>query len=103
MPLPSASVFASFAPASASLRFCFASASAPSPLSETSWDILFQFDVLSVSLLDQVYRPPAHFFSSFFLSFFWRGPEVLFTEFMASGGVHWGVAFGDLFEKFAFF
>jgi len=49
-------VFASFAPASALLRFCFASASAPSPLPETSWDILFQFDVLSVSLLDQVYR-----------------------------------------------
>jgi len=70
VPLPSASVFASFAPASASLRFCFASASAPSPLPETSWDILFQFDVLSVSLPDQVYRLPAHFFSLFFEVFF---------------------------------
>ena len=51
----------------------------------------------------RIYRPPAHFFFLFFEVFFWRGLERLFTEFMALGGVHWGVAFGDIFENSSLF
>ena len=50
----------------------------------------------------RIYRPPAHFFFVF-LKFFLAGSRGAFYRVYGFRGVHWGVAFGDLFENSSLF